>query len=43
VPLLQRAFGTVGLSGEDWFYCVVVASSVLWLREISKLIGRASR
>ena len=42
-PVLQRAFGTVGLSGEDWLYCVVVASSVLWLREISKLIGRATR
>ena len=43
LPVLQRAFGTVGLSREDWLYCVVVASSVLWLREISKLIGRAMR
>ena len=41
--VLQHAFGTVGLTGEDWVYCVVVASSVLWLREISKLIGRATR
>ena len=42
-PVLQRAFGTVGLSGEDWLYCMMVASSVLWLREISKLIGRTRR
>jgi Ca2+-transporting ATPase len=37
VPWLQRAFGTVGLSGSDWLFCTAVASSVLWLREISKL------
>jgi Ca2+-transporting ATPase len=40
-PFLQRAFGTVALSGEDWVLCTVVASSVLWLREASKLIGPA--
>jgi P-type Ca2+ transporter type 2C len=40
-PFLQRAFGTVALSGEDWVLCTVVASSVLWLREASKLIGLA--
>ena len=40
VPFLQQAFGTVGLSGADWLRCAVVASSVLWLREISKLVGR---
>jgi Ca2+-transporting ATPase len=40
VPFLQRAFGTVGLSARDWFFCVTVASSVLWLREASKLIAR---
>jgi Ca2+-transporting ATPase len=34
---LQRAFGTVGLSGGDWLFCAAVASSVLWLREVSKL------
>ena len=33
VPFLQRAFGTVGLSGADWLFCAAVASSVLWLRE----------
>jgi Ca2+-transporting ATPase len=36
-PFLQPAFGTVGLSLEDWLVCVAVASSVLWLREVSKL------
>jgi len=40
VPFLQRAFGTVGLSGGDWAFCAAVASSVLWLREGSKLIAR---
>jgi Ca2+-transporting ATPase len=39
VPFLQRAFGTVGLRGEDWFLCASVASVVLWLRELSKLIA----
>jgi len=40
VPVLQRAFGTIGLSGTDWMICVAVASSVLWLRELSKLMSR---
>jgi Ca2+-transporting ATPase len=38
VPFLQRAFGTIGLTPADWMRCVVVASSVLWLRELSKLV-----
>jgi P-type Ca2+ transporter type 2C len=36
-PFLQPAFGTVGLRLGDWLVCVAVASSVLWLREVSKL------
>ncbi len=40
-PFLQRAFGTVPLGGSDWLLCIAVGSSVLWLREVSKLIGRA--
>ena len=40
-PFLQRAFGTVSLSAQDWLFCVAIASSVLWLREISKLVARA--
>jgi P-type Ca2+ transporter type 2C len=38
-PWLQRAFGTVALSGGDWLFCAAVASSVLWLREIDKLVS----
>ena len=40
VPAMQRAFGTVGLSAGDWLRCVAVASSVLWLRELSKVVTR---
>jgi Ca2+-transporting ATPase len=40
LPLLQRAFGTVALTGRDWLFCTAVASSVLWLRELSKLLAR---
>ncbi len=40
VPFLQQAFSTVGLSFDDWLRCAGVASSVLWLRELSKLITR---
>ena len=40
VPFLQQAFSTVSLSAGDWLLCVAVASSVLWLRELSKLIAR---
>jgi P-type Ca2+ transporter type 2C len=42
-PFLQPAFGTVGLSLGDWLVCVAVASSVLWLREVSKLFARVRR
>lgn len=40
VPFLQLAFSTVSLSIEDWILCTLAASSVLWLRELSKLIKR---
>ncbi|SEO56288.1 cation-translocating P-type ATPase [Nitrosovibrio sp. Nv6] len=43
VPFLQQAFSTVSLSFQDWLSCALVASSVLWLRELSKIIGRAIR
>jgi Ca2+-transporting ATPase len=42
VPFLQSAFGTTKLSAGDWFLCTTVASSVLWLRELNKLITRAT-
>jgi Ca2+-transporting ATPase len=37
MPFLQQAFSTVSLSLEDWLFCTLVASTVLWLRELSKL------
>jgi Ca2+-transporting ATPase len=42
VPFLQSAFSTVSLSLSDWVSCVAVASSVLWLRELSKFITRGA-
>jgi Ca2+-transporting ATPase len=39
-PFLQRAFGTTSLSLGDWAVCLAVASSVLWLREASKVVAR---
>jgi P-type Ca2+ transporter type 2C len=42
VPFLQQAFATVSLSFGDWLRCAAVASSVLWLREVSKIITRAT-
>ncbi|MDF2458085.1 MAG: cation-translocating P-type ATPase [Nitrospira sp.] len=40
IPFLQHAFSTVNLSVGDWLRCAAVASSVLWLRELSKLFTR---
>jgi Ca2+-transporting ATPase len=42
VPVLQEAFSTVSLSASDWLVCGTVASSVLWVRELSKMITRIS-
>jgi Ca2+-transporting ATPase len=41
LPFLQQAFSTVALSAGDWLRCITVASSVLWLRELSKLFTSA--
>jgi Ca2+-transporting ATPase len=40
VPVLQQAFSTTGLSAGDWLVCAAAASSVLWVRELSKLVTR---
>jgi Ca2+-transporting ATPase len=40
VPVLQNAFTTVDLALPDWIRCVIVASSVLWVREAVKLFIR---
>jgi Ca2+-transporting ATPase len=43
LPFLQEAFSTTSLSIGDWLVCGAVASSVLWLRELSKVVVRDSR
>ena len=40
VPFLKNAFSTVSLTAGDWMCCAAVASSVLWLRELSKVVTR---
>jgi Ca2+-transporting ATPase len=39
-PFLQQAFSTSSLSAGDWVRCAAAASSVLWLRELSKAARR---
>lgn len=41
LPFLRQAFSTVALSFHDWLLCTMVASSVLWTRELSKGVLRA--
>ena len=43
LPFLQTAFGTESLSVGQWLICVAMASMVLWLEELSKLIRRRRR
>jgi Ca2+-transporting ATPase len=40
-PFLQKPFSTVGLSLADWLLCAAAGSSVLWLRELVKIVVRA--
>jgi Ca2+-transporting ATPase len=40
IPLFNEAFGTVPLSPSDWLLCFAIASSVLWVDELKKLIVR---
>ena len=40
IPFLQLAFSTTDLTFPDWARCAVAASSVLWVRELSKLVIR---
>jgi len=42
VPLLNRTFGTVPLSVQQWLVCVVIASGVLWFSELRKWVLRAA-
>ena len=41
-PFLQQAFSTTSLTLGDWARCAIVASSVLWLRELSKLVSSSA-
>ncbi|HSK11054.1 MAG TPA: cation transporting ATPase C-terminal domain-containing protein, partial [Vicinamibacterales bacterium] len=40
VPFLQQAFSTQALSAGDWLRCTLIASSVLWFRELTKVVAR---
>jgi magnesium-transporting ATPase (P-type) len=40
VPFLNDAFTTTPLSPEQWLVCVAMASTVLWVSEIRKLVLR---
>jgi magnesium-transporting ATPase (P-type) len=40
LPALNRAFGTVPLSLEQWAVCVALASAVLWAGELRKVVLR---
>ena len=42
IPILQEAFSTTSLSVGDWLVCAAVASTVLWVRELSKMIARTN-
>jgi hypothetical protein len=42
VPFLQEAFSSTSLSAGDWLVCAAVASSVVWVRELSKWITQAA-
>ena len=41
VPLLNSAFGTVPLDATQWLVCTGMASLVLWLGEVRKMVHRA--
>ncbi|MGB5756277.1 MAG: cation-translocating P-type ATPase, partial [Acidimicrobiales bacterium] len=40
LPVLNRAFGTVPLEVSDWVWAVALASSVIWVAEIRKIVLR---
>ncbi|TFD48614.1 cation-translocating P-type ATPase [Cryobacterium sp. TMT1-2-1] len=41
LPFLQVAFGTAPLDAEHWLICVALASGVLWVEELRKVVLRA--
>ena len=40
VPILQSVFDTTALSAQQWLLAVAVASSILWVEELRKLVLR---
>jgi len=40
LPALNAAFGTAPLALSDWLLCLLMASAVLWLDELKKLVVR---
>jgi magnesium-transporting ATPase (P-type) len=40
VSFMQSLFETTSLSISEWAVCVAVASAILWVEEIRKLISR---
>lgn len=43
LPFLNAAFGTAPLTAGQWLVCALMASSVLWISELRKLIHRCMR
>jgi Ca2+-transporting ATPase len=43
LPAMQHAFGTVGLTAGDWLRCLGAASTVLVMRELSKIFLRRAQ
>jgi Ca2+-transporting ATPase len=41
LPVMQRAFGTVGLDFGDWVRCTIAASMVVWITELLKIVERS--
>ncbi len=41
LPFLNAAFGTTPLELGEWLFCVAMASAVLWVTEVEKLVDRA--
>ena len=40
LPFLNEAFGTTPLTLEQWLVCALLASAVLWVAEVRKLVWR---
>jgi Ca2+-transporting ATPase len=39
--VMRRLFDTVPISATQWLLCIAIASSVLWVEEVRKLIARS--